>query len=52
LADICLVPQIYNAVRWGVDVSAFPVANAINGRLEALDAFRAAHPDVANAARS
>lgn len=45
LADICLVPQVYNARRWGVDISAFPRLAAIAERAEALPAFAAAHPD-------
>lgn len=45
LADICLVPQVYNARRWGVDISAFPRLAAIADRAEALPAFAAAHPD-------
>jgi maleylacetoacetate isomerase len=49
LADICLVPQIYNAQRWGVDMSAFPRTMAVTAALEALPAFQAAHPDRARA---
>jgi maleylacetoacetate isomerase len=45
LADICLVPQIFNARRWGVDVDAFPRIEALCARLEILPAFAAAHPD-------
>lgn len=45
LADICLVPQIYNARRWGVDLAAFPRIMAITARAEALAPFAAAHPD-------
>ena len=45
LADICLVPQIYNARRWKVDLSHFPRLAAIGSRAEALPAFAAAHPD-------
>jgi maleylacetoacetate isomerase len=45
LADICLVPQIFNARRWGVNVDAFPRIEAICARLEILPAFAAAHPD-------
>jgi maleylacetoacetate isomerase len=45
LADICLVPQVYNARRWSVDLSAFPRLAAIADRAEALPAFAAAHPD-------
>ncbi|MBB3386201.1 MULTISPECIES: maleylacetoacetate isomerase [unclassified Rhizobium] len=50
IADLCLVPQLYNAARWSVDLAACPLANSINSRLLELEAFRAAHPDVANLA--
>ncbi|MEE9454511.1 MAG: maleylacetoacetate isomerase [Paracoccaceae bacterium] len=45
MADLCLVPQIYNANRWGVDLAEFPRINAIMARLDTLDAVQAAHPD-------
>lgn len=45
MADICLVPQIYNAHRWEVDVTSFPRLMAIHDRLAALPAVAAAHPD-------
>lgn len=44
-ADICLVPQVYNARRWNVDLSAFPRLSVVANRLEKLAAFAAAHPD-------
>ena len=45
LADICLVPQVYNARRLALDFTALPRISAIAQRLEALPAFAAAHPD-------
>ncbi len=45
MADICLVPQVYNARRWQVDMSEMPRINAIMARLEAIGAIAAAHPD-------
>lgn len=45
MADICLVPQIYNARRWGVLTDEFPGAMAIANRLEQHPAIQAAHPD-------
>ncbi|MBX5141344.1 maleylacetoacetate isomerase [Rhizobium lentis] len=45
LADICLVPQVYNARRWGVDMDRFPLTGAISSHLENLPAFAAAHPE-------
>ncbi|OBZ95328.1 maleylacetoacetate isomerase [Pararhizobium polonicum] len=47
MADLCLVPQIYNARRWNVDLSACPSAATIAERCAALPAFAAAHPDQA-----
>ena len=44
LADLCLVPQVYNARRFGVDMEAFPLIVAIDARLGKLAAFEAAHP--------
>lgn len=45
LPDICLVPQIYNAERWGADLSGCPRLVAIGERCNALKAFADAHPD-------
>ena len=45
LADVCLVPQMYNARRFGVDVSAYPRLVAACTHLETLPAFVAARPE-------
>ncbi|MCU0903938.1 MAG: maleylacetoacetate isomerase [Tabrizicola sp.] len=45
LADLCLLPQVYNARRWGVDLTAFPRIATIAERMEAIPAVAAAHPD-------
>jgi maleylpyruvate isomerase len=45
LADVCLVPQMYSARRFGVDLAPFPRLVAIDAALTALPAFAAAHPD-------
>ncbi|GAA6210215.1 maleylacetoacetate isomerase [Cognatishimia sp. WU-CL00825] len=45
LADVCLMPQMYNAKRWDVDLSQMPKMSAIAARLESLPAFAKAHPD-------
>jgi maleylacetoacetate isomerase len=45
MADICLVPQIYNARRWDVDLGPMPIVRRIAETLEAHPAFAAAHPD-------
>lgn len=44
LADICLIPQVFSAARFGVDLSAMPRLRAIHATCEALPAFAAAHP--------
>jgi maleylacetoacetate isomerase len=46
MADCCLVPQLYNARRFGCDLSAYPVLGRIAQRCEALPAFAEANPDV------
>jgi maleylacetoacetate isomerase len=45
MADLCLVPQVYNARRWGVDMAEFKRIIEIDGRCAQLPAFQAAHPD-------
>jgi len=45
LADICLMPQVYNADRWGIDMSAMPRIQAIRKACDQLPAFVKAHPD-------
>jgi maleylacetoacetate isomerase len=45
LADICLVPQIYNAQRLGVSMDALPRVAAITAHLDGMPAIAAAHPD-------
>jgi maleylacetoacetate isomerase len=45
MADVCLVPQVYNAVRYGVDVAQFPLIHRINTDLLKLAAFADGHPD-------
>ena len=45
VADLCLVPQLYNARRFNTDLDAFPTLVAIGEHLQRLPAFAAAHPD-------
>ena len=45
LADICLIPQVYNAQRWGVDMTPYPVISRINETCLALPAFEQAQPE-------
>src|SRR5690606_13898355 len=44
-ADACLVPQVYNANRFGVDMAPYPTIRAINERCLALPAFDSARPE-------
>jgi maleylpyruvate isomerase len=44
LADICLVPQIFSAHRFGVDISHLKRLNEIYQRCEQIAAFADAHP--------
>ena len=45
LADVCLVPQVYSARRFGVDLGPFPQVVAAAETAAAHPAFAAAHPD-------
>ncbi len=45
MADVCLVPQIYNAQRFGCDLSAFATALRINEACLEEAAFRDALPE-------
>ncbi len=45
IADLCLVPQVYNAERAGIDMAQFPRIEAITANLRAVPAIAAAHPD-------
>lgn len=44
LADICLIPQLFSADRFGVDFSHLRRLNAVREACESLDAFKLAHP--------
>lgn len=45
LADICLVAQLYNGHRFGVDLSPYPRLTEIEARCLAIPAFEAARPE-------
>ena len=45
IADLCLVPQLANARRFGVDVSAFPRLLKVEAAAKAMKAFADAAPD-------
>jgi maleylpyruvate isomerase len=44
LADCCLVPQVFNALRFEVDMARFPTIARIHANCSELEAFSAAHP--------
>jgi maleylpyruvate isomerase len=44
LADCCLLPQVFNAQRFGLDLAPYPAIARIAGNCDALEAFQAAHP--------
>jgi maleylpyruvate isomerase len=44
MADCCLVPQVFNAERFGVDVSVYPTIARIVAACQQWPAFRDAHP--------
>lgn len=45
IADCCLIPQIYNARRFQVDLDDFPKLLAVDARCGAIDAFVQALPE-------
>ncbi|WP_206363630.1 maleylacetoacetate isomerase [Sphingomonas crocodyli] len=44
IADCCLVPQVYSAERFAVDLTPYPHIVAVAARMRAIDAVAAAHP--------
>jgi maleylpyruvate isomerase len=44
LADICLVPQVFNARRFGVDLTPYKRIVTLDAAAAKLDAFAAAEP--------
>ena len=45
VADLYLIPQLYNARRWNVDVAPLPTLLRAEAAAAELPAFAAAHPD-------
>ncbi|MGR5453518.1 maleylacetoacetate isomerase [Vibrio alfacsensis] len=45
IVDICLVPQVYNALRFGLDMSPYPLINSIVEACNQLPAFIDAMPE-------
>ncbi len=45
LADVLLIPQVYNARRFGLDMAQYPTLSRIDTECLALDAFARARPE-------
>ena len=45
MADVCLVPQVFNARRFAVDLSAYPRIVGIDAACRELPEFQSAAPD-------
>ncbi len=45
LADVCLVPQVYAAKRFGLDIEQFPLISKIYANCNALEPFIKAMPE-------
>lgn len=45
LADVCLVPQVYNAIRFGVDLDGYPAVRRVHEACERIPAFERARPE-------
>ena len=45
MADCCLIPQLYNARRFNLDLGAYPQLLAVERACQALPAFAAAAPE-------
>jgi len=45
LADCCIVPQVYNARRFKVDLAKYPLIAKIDKELNEIEAFKNAHPN-------
>jgi len=45
IADCCLIPQVYSANRYQVDLAPWPAIRAVDAHATTHPAFQAAHPD-------
>jgi maleylacetoacetate isomerase/maleylpyruvate isomerase len=45
IADCCLIPQVFNSQRFGVELAAYPAIRAVVERAAEHPAFIAAHPN-------
>jgi len=45
IADVCIIPQLYGARRFGIDLSTYPMLLRVEKACEGLECFRSAHAD-------
>ena len=45
VADLCLVPQVYNAQRFALDMSVYPTISSVHNHCQQLAAFALAAPE-------
>jgi len=45
LADLCIVAQVYNARRWGLNLEPYPKVSRVESACLAVPDIAAAHPD-------
>ncbi|RLJ51986.1 maleylacetoacetate isomerase/maleylpyruvate isomerase [Litoreibacter meonggei] len=45
IADLCIIAQLYNARRWGLDLTHYPKLRGVEEACLALPEIAAAHPD-------
>ncbi|MCF6765150.1 maleylacetoacetate isomerase [Thiotrichales bacterium 19S3-7] len=45
LADLCLIPQVYNAIRFEINLENYPIINSIYENCNQLTAFKKASPE-------
>ena len=45
LADVCLVPQVYNARRYQCDLEPYPTIRRIDARCRQIEGFARAAPE-------
>lgn len=45
MADVCLVPQLHNARRFGLDPARWPLLARVEAACARLEPFQSAHPD-------
>ncbi|CAM2716824.1 unnamed protein product [Rotaria socialis] len=45
IADCCLIPQLYHARRWKIDLTKYLLIPSIEERLNSIEAFKVAQPN-------